>query len=132
MDGFLNFLADYYIVFIVISGLLLFALIGFVVMGKKKKTLPGQVNMEPTPENPGAPVGPGVPAPGAPAPGAPVGPQPAPIQPTAPAQPEQQPQTLGDAAVGQQDQMVSDEPTLIINDPSATQPAAPTDVTNIQ
>ncbi len=40
MDGILNFLADYYILFIILSVILLFALIGFIV-GERKKNKAG-------------------------------------------------------------------------------------------
>ena len=37
MNKILDFLADNYVIFIVISGVLLLALIGFIVTGRKKK-----------------------------------------------------------------------------------------------
>ena len=37
MDSILNFLADNYLIFIIVSGVLLLALIGFIVSGRKKK-----------------------------------------------------------------------------------------------
>ena len=42
MSGILNFLADYYILFIILSVVLLFALIGFI-MGERKKKKKGEV-----------------------------------------------------------------------------------------
>ena len=123
MDSILNFLADNYTIFIIISVLLLFALIGFVVLGKKKRAVPKEVNMAPMPEQPveGPAVGPTV-VPTAPTQAAPT--TPAPVAPEMPA-----PATMAEAQMQMQAQEPVnkiDEPTLVINDPSENPaPAAP-------
>ena len=42
-DNILNFLADNYLIFMIVAVILLFALIGFIVDGKKKKQKGGEV-----------------------------------------------------------------------------------------
>lgn len=113
MDSILNFLADNYTIFIIISVLLLFALVGFVVLGKKKKVVPGEVNMGPMTDQP---VGPGGPAQPNVAPAMPAQTVPAPATPATPA-----PATIEEAQMQMQAQEPVnkiDEPTLVINDPS--------------
>ena len=134
MDSVLNFLADYYLVFIIISGVLLFALIGFIVMSKKKpedagtaQETPGVLNAPQTLDTS-------------------VIPQPEMTQAVSSPQPDMtaqmQNQTLNletpaqapvnQNSIDQQMAMVpeepvrSDEPTLIINDPSLTPSTAET------
>jgi len=56
MDKLFDFLADNYIIFIIISGVLIFALIGFIVMGKKKEKATDD-NKQETPVNNNQTVG---------------------------------------------------------------------------
>ena len=146
MDSVLNFLADYYLIFIIISGVLLFALIGFIVMSKKKPEDAGTAQ-----ETPGVPNAPQTQDTS-------VIPQPEMAQAVSSPQPDMtaqmQNQTLNletpaqapvnQNSIEQQMAMVpeepvrSDEPTLIINDPSLT-PSTPetvqspqSDITSVQ
>ena len=75
MDSLLDFLANYYVIFIVVSGILLLALIGFIVTGRKKKKEGvqtadpmAQQPSAPNAEMPSAPMGGEMPAEMAPAP----------------------------------------------------------------
>ncbi len=137
MDSVLNFLADYYLVFIGISVVLLFALIGFIVMSKKQ---PGDVAQMPSAEGetPSNTEDTSV----IPQPESAQAPVEMQMQTETQAQPTvQQPISQTDQSmpseptlvienpVPEQDMsmlppeepMPSNEPTLIINDPSATQ-----------
>ena len=84
-DNILNFLADNYLIFMIVAVILLFALIGFIVDGKKKKQKGGEVvpGASVPPQPAPAMVNPGV-APQAdtvtPAPA--VAPAPAPVEPS--------------------------------------------------
>ncbi len=139
MDSILNFLADNYLIFIIVSGVLLLALIGFIVSGRKKKKgevqtadpvaqpmqapTPTDVNQMPTPVDttvaPVEPVAPVAPANQelTPEQQALMGNQAAaPVEPQPVAAPVEQPAM---------EPVASDEPTLVINDPSATTTSEP-------
>ncbi|MBR4178727.1 MAG: hypothetical protein IKR57_05230 [Bacilli bacterium] len=141
MDSVLNFLADYYYIFLGVSVVLLIALIGFIAGSRKKKpevqtaSETAQPNMTQT-----EPMGVQVDtyAPVTPEVTPQAVPEPATLGPTMPignevaAQPATQPM-VNDINVGMQlppeEPVRSDEPTLIIEDPSATstpsEPATP-------
>ena len=127
MDSVLNFLADYYFVFLGVSVVLLIALIGFIAGSRKKKpevqtaSETAQPNMTQT-----EPMGVQMDA------FAPVAPEtPAPVTPEAVA-PVEQP-VVNDINAGMplppEEPVKSDEPTLIIEDKSAT--PAPTEQSSI-
>ncbi len=136
MDSVLNFLADYYYIFIIISGLLLFALIGFIVMGKKKAKQERE-GVDPTqaPVQTEVNANVGVPS-ETPAPAVTPEMQPTTVvQNTAPVTPQVTPDptqnlTMQDAQMMMppEEEVKNDEPTLIINDPSATPTVEPTPV----
>ena len=146
MDSILDFLAENYLIFIIVSAVLLVALIGFIVMSKKKpealaetpvpggnpdgQTADTSVIPQPdqtVPETPEVPVTPETPV-EATAPVEPV----APVVPEAPVAPAQEitqpaPEQLTPA------EQAMNEPTLIINDPSApVEPAAPQPIVDNQ
>ena len=132
MDGFLNFLADNCMIFLIVSGVLLFALIGFVVMGKKKKAESENkvvANAETNNEAQSAPqVAPQMSEPVSTMQNNNVAVNPTSAAPTAPADMNANPVTPASNPMGGQtapvnepmpeEPKVSDEPTLIIPDPS--------------
>ena len=124
MDGFLNFLADYYLIFLIVGGVLLFALIGFIVLGKKKQqeqngNTEGDSNQNATIAPP--PVVPQTPSVNTPV--APAAPTPMPAQgvPTNPSVPSAAPAPVNTPVnvPMPEEETKSDEPTLIIPDPSS-------------
>ncbi len=135
MDKVLDFLADNYFIFIVISGVLLLALIGFIVTGRKKKK--AEVQTADPMAQPVAPEMPSAPMDGE-----------MPVAPTEAVTPDMNASVTPDTVVSTdvssvQDTVAepqvsmeptipssSDEPTLIIEDKSAT-PETPVETSNI-
>ena len=127
MDKVLDFLADNYFIFIVISGVLLLALIGFIVTGRKKKK--AEVQTADPMAQPVAPEMPSAPMDGE-----------MPVAPTEAVTPDTVVSTdvssVQDTVAEPQVSMEptipssSDEPTLIIEDKSAT-PETPVETSNI-